>query len=102
MELTRQDIDGIIQSFVQDPTAEKYNIVNQWYEDHIQWNTDAEYMICVYLFLLGANIRHRYVQITRDQQLDYIKEIRELVEGCQRILKPQRVMYLDCGSKSGI
>ena len=101
LELTRQDIDQLIRDFRVNPSSDGYLNINTWYENNVNYYSDKEYMICVYLFLLGANIRHRYQEFNYDQHLAFIKEIREIVEGADPLTKTQRKTYLDFGTKSG-
>lgn len=100
MELTRRDIDQIITEFYARPTSDAYFTVNQWYSNNSAY-PDNEYLICIYLFLLGANIKNRFTKIEYDQHLQHVKEIRDYVESAITILKPQRKAYLDYGLKSG-
>lgn len=98
--LTRQDIDDIILKFYENPDSDNYNMINNWYENNVHTYSDKEYMICVYLFLIGANIKHRYQTISYEEHMELIKEIRQFVEGFEP-LKQTRKVYLDYGSRSG-
>lgn len=102
LELTRQDVDQMIRTFRSSPSSDNYFNINTWYENNINYHTDQEYMICVYLFLVGANIRHRYTKIPYDQHMRYVKEIRETIESADALSKSQRKVYLDYGTKSGV
>ena len=101
MNLDQKDIDQIIRIFNEKPTIENYNTVSNWYENNVQYNSHQEYMICIYLFLLGANIRHKYTTFTYDKHMAWIKEIRDLIESSDPLNKAQRKAYLDFGNKSG-
>lgn len=101
-DLSRQDIDQIIQRYNQHPTADDYFVINQWYGDNNQTFSDQEYIMCVYLFLVGANIKSRYMPISYQDQRRYIKEIREIIEGSSSLNRAQRLVYLNYGSKPQI
>ncbi len=101
MELTRQDLDQLVRNFREDPSSDGYHNIKTWYEFNANYSPDQEYVVCIYLFLLGANIRHRYHPLTRDEQLAQIKEIRDMIEQADPLVKGQRKTYLDYGSKSG-
>ena len=62
---------------------------------------DTDYLTCIYLFLLGANIKHRFQAFSYDQHMSYVKEIRELIDGADPLSRTQHKMYLDYGTKSG-
>jgi len=99
MELTRQDIDGLIRQFRMQPSEHIYTTIKTWYETNISTFMDQEYIICVYLFLLGANIKKRYEEISYEQHRGYIKEIRDIIEKADPLVKSQRKTYLDYGTK---
>lgn len=99
MNLERQDVDNIIKNFRVQPSKDNYLAIKNWYENNIYEYPDSEYLICVYLFLLGVNIKKRYEEITYEQHRAWIKEIRELVEEADYFNKTQRKMYLDMGTK---
>ena len=101
MEFTRQDVDQLIEQFRNKPDIEVYTLINNWYENNIEHYPDSEYLVCVYLFLVGANIRHKYRQFTYQEHLAYVKEIRELIENASPLNSSQRKVYLDFGTKSG-
>nr|QBK87511.1 MAG: hypothetical protein LCMAC201_04210 [Marseillevirus LCMAC201] len=101
LDLTRQDLDQLIRNFRVQPNRDVYFNIQTWYENNIQDYFDQEYIICVYLFLLGANIKHRYREFTYEQHLDFVKEIRQLIEEADALNKMQRKAYLDFGTKSG-
>jgi hypothetical protein len=101
LDLTRQDIDQLIRKFRANPNTDDYFNINGWYENNIQYYSDQEYMVCVYLFLIGSNIKHRYQEIGYDQHMGYVKEIREIIDGADPLNKSQRIAYLDFGIKSG-
>ncbi len=101
LDLTRQDIDQLIRNFRAHSNSNDYFNIQTWYENNIQHYPDQEYIICVYLFLLGANIRHRYQDFTYEQHLDFIREIRQTIDGADVLSKAQRKVYLDFGTKSG-
>ena len=100
MNLSRQDIDGIIRNFRDHPTADNYHIVNNWYGNNM-YTGDSEYITCVYLFLQGANIKQHYYPITIDQHRELVSQIRDLIEKADPLVRPQRKAYLDFGSKAG-
>jgi len=99
MQLTRQDIDQLVRKFKIEPSEYIYNTVKNWYEENIHYYNDVEYMICIYIFLLGANIKQRYTTFTFDEHKNFIKEIRDLIENADSLVKGQRKTYLDYGTK---
>ncbi len=101
LDLTRQDLDQLIRNFRVQPNKDVYFNIQTWYENNIRDYFDQEYIICVYLFLLGSNIKHRYQEFTYEQHLDFVKEIRQIVEDADDLTKMQRKAYLDFGTKSG-
>ncbi len=101
MDLTRADVDQLVRTFRSKPTADTYFSISEWYENNIQYNSDQEYMVCIYLFLLGANIRNRYKEFTYNKHMEWIKEIRDSIEKADPLVKMQRNAYLTYGTKSG-
>lgn len=99
MNLTRQDIDSLVRQFKTSPSEDIYTTIKQWYENNVRYYGDNEYMVCIYLFLLGANIKHRYTNFTYDEHREYIKEIRDTIEQADPLVKSQRKAYLDYGTK---
>jgi hypothetical protein len=99
--LNRYSIDELIKKFNQNPNQEDYFIISRWYEDNKNYYQDGEYIICIYLFLLGANIKNRYINFNYEQHKEYIEEIRKLIENTEPVYKMQRKIYLDYGTKSG-
>ena len=99
MELTNGDIDQLIRSFRIKPTMDTFMTVKNWYEDNLNYYPDQEYMVCVYVFLLGANIKNRFENFSYDQHRDFIKEIRDTIELADPLVRPRRKAYLDYGTK---
>ena len=102
MELTRQDIDQLVRNFRARPSEDGYTSIKNWYESNVSFNNDQEYMICIYLFLLGANITNRFEDYTYDQHNEFIKDIRNTIETADPLVRSQRKTYLDYGTKGGI
>ena len=102
LDLTRQDIDQLIRKFRSNPNADDYNSISTWYESNIQYYPDQEYMVCIYLFLVGANIKHRYRELGYKEQMSLVKEIRDIIDRADTLNKAQRKVYLDFGTKAGI
>lgn len=100
IDYSRQEIDQLIKRFNKSPNRDDYFLVNTWYSQNTQF-PDNEYIICVYLFLLGANIKHNYIQLSRDDYLDAVKNIRIAIENSDTITSIQRKTYLDYGTKAG-
>ena len=100
MDLTRQDVDQLIKQFQSSPDSDTYNSIHSWYESSVNSFPDQEYLVCVYLFLLGANIKHRYSALSYEQHMAQIKEIKQIIDSGDRLSKLQRKAYLDYGSKS--
>ena len=101
MDLTRNDVDQLVRTFRTNPTADSYFDITKWYENNMQYYKDQEYMICIYLFLLGANIRHRYQQFSYEKHNEWIREIRDIIEKADPLVRGQRYIYLEYGTKSG-
>lgn len=101
MELSRQDVDTMINNFYNRPSQDEYQAISNWYENNLNGYPDKEYLNCLYLFLLGANIRHQFREITREEHNGYIREIRSMIEDATPLSRAQRKVYLDYGTKSG-
>lgn len=101
MEFNRQDIDEIIKRFNRGPNKDDYMLINSWYMQNINSYPDPEYMLCVYLFLLGANIKNAYIPFTKSDYLDWVNFIRSSIENAETIYKVNRKVYLDFGTKAG-
>lgn len=100
MDFDKSYIDNMIRKFRSHPTNDDYFTIYQWYENnlHIQ---DSEYIIRIYLFLLGANIKHKFTRFSYEQHMEWIKEIRTMIEeSSDPVEKLQRKAYFDYGSKS--
>lgn len=93
--MDRDDIDALIIKYSNRPDLDIYYTINTWYRKNKDV-TDAEYSICVYLFLLGANIKNVHEPFGYKDHMRYVKEIHELVDGSS----PLRKKYLDYGIKS--
>ena len=101
LELTRSDIDQLVQNFRSNPNIDTFHHVQSWYENNINYFNDEEYLVCIYLFLVGANIRYRYNKISYEQHMAYVKEIREIINNASPLAQTQRKIYLDYGIKAG-
>jgi hypothetical protein len=102
MNLSNLDIDMLIKRYSSQPNKDDYFIINNWYNDNLNSGlVDQNYLICVYLFLLGANIRQQYIPYTREQNKDWITEIRNLIENADPLQSSQRNIYLNYGTKAG-
>lgn len=101
MEFNRHDIDEIIKQFYRSPNRDDYMLVNTWYTQNINTYPDSEYMLCVYLFLLGANIKNSFIPFTKSDYLDWVTFIRDSIEKSEPIHKVSRKVYLDYGTKAG-
>jgi hypothetical protein len=101
--LSIREIDQMIYEFKSKPSRDTYETVMEWYVqqtmDTADINSqDPEHVMCVYIFLLAANLRHLYTPIGKDEFSDYIVQIRDLVQGAEPIYRGRRKMYLDCGT----
>lgn len=101
MEFNRQDVDEIIKRFNRAPSKDDYMIINNWYIQNTNVYPDSEYMLCVYLFLLGANIKNGYIPFNKSEYLDWVNFIRYNIENAETIYKVNRKVYLDYGTKAG-
>jgi|SRR3990172_12209018 len=101
MNLTRQDIDQLIRSFQTVPSETTFSDIADWHRQRFS-GQDNEYRICVYLFLVGANIKQHYKPFTYEQHTGWIKEIKELTEVDDNLVAFQRKIYLNYGLKSTV
>lgn len=101
MNLDRQTIDHYILQYSKNPTKDNFFLIKNWYEQQNQNYSDQEYMLCVYIFLLAANIKKQWIPFDKEQHHSWVKFIRESIELSNPIYKSQRKAYLDYGSKAG-
>jgi len=99
MKLSRQDVDQLIKNFKTSPNEDVYNQIKIWYQQNQDYQ-DVDYLTCIYLFLTGANIKHRYTPLKHSEHVDQIRIIRELVDSSDSIQRMQRKTYLEYGTKS--
>lgn len=100
MAYTKRDIDEMIIAFSRRPSQEVWTFVNKWYADNQGTFEDQEYIMCVYLFIIGANIHHKYVTFSRDQHMQYVKELKDMILDATPHQRPTRKLYLDYGTKT--
>ena len=100
MEHSYQDIEQLIKKFNSTPNKDDYNTINIWYINTIK-QSNNEFLICVYLFLIGANIHQKYIPFTYEQHRQWIEQIRSLILNADSNLRPVRKTYLDFGLKAG-
>jgi len=100
MNLTKEEVDEIIKRHYRTPNRDDYILVSNWYEEYKNFFFDQNYIICVYLFLLGANIKNSYIPFTRQQNKDWITEIKQIIDNADSLQRLQRKTYLDYGTKS--
>jgi hypothetical protein len=98
--LSRSNIDASIRRYRQDPSSEEYFYIDDWYRRVAGSFEDQEYLVCIYLFLIGANIRRRHSAFTLEQHKEWIKEVQALIHEADPMTQPVRRMYLDYGLKS--
>ena len=96
--MNNEDIDQLIINYNKSPSSDNYFAIYSWYKNNKNI-IDKEYGICVYLFLLGANIKKRYTTVSYEDHINYIKEIRKLIEDSPVMYKNKRKIYLDYGLK---
>ena len=101
MDFNRKDIDALIKKFHSAPNKDDYLTINYWYTQNVNGYPDPEYMNCVYLFLLGANIKNAYIPFNKSEYLDWVQYIRKMIENTEPIYKVNRKVYLDYGTKAG-
>jgi hypothetical protein len=105
---TIKDIDDIVTTFNANPTSMSYFIVFDWYTDTVSDlnNTDnldhydLEHLTCVYIFLLAANIKHKYQPLTLEEHQQTAKQLRDFIERATPFQRPRRKTYMDCGIKT--
>ena len=93
------DIDTLVKRYNSNPNSDDYFIISNWYDNNTN-HQDQEYLICIFLFLIGSNIKKRWVPIPYEQHMQYIKRIRELIEDAEPLYKQRRKIYLDYGTKA--
>lgn len=86
-----------IKEFKQSPTEERFRYIETFFIQHRHENTNN--MTYIELFLIGANIRHRYNPLTMEQHKQWIKYVNDQVS-YGGMDKQQRIFYLNCGLKS--
>jgi hypothetical protein len=102
MNLSRVDIDQLIKNFNASPSKNDYTIIYDWYTRNSEnSNVDSEYLLCVYLFLLGANIKQQYIPFSKDQHRLWVVEITKLIENAELMYQTQRKAYLNFGTRAG-
>ena len=98
--LQPHEIINLVRKFHKSPRKEDYDTIDQWYEENVH-SPDQEFITCLYIFLLGANIKNQYYPISKQDHYSQIKTIRDLIELADPLAKAQRKVYLDYGTKSG-
>ncbi len=98
--MSSSEIDSKIKKFRDHPTRDDYDLIKEWYSNNMH-NPDEEYMICVYIFLQGANIKNQYEPISIDEHRELVVQLRDYIERADPLYKNRRKTYLDYGSKSG-
>ena len=100
-QLNKQDIDTVIKKFYNSPNVDDYNYVQDWYRNNTATYPDREYIMCVYLFLMAANIKQQYNKLTYDVHMKLIRDIRDLLDTGDKQVNVNRKIYFDYGSKAG-
>lgn len=80
MSFGREDIDSIIRHFYSSPNQQDYLQIKSWYDLRSQ-SESSDFITYVYMFLLGANMKHRYEDYDKEQHNDYIIKVRDLTQG---------------------
>lgn len=110
--LTVNDIDGYIRTFSRHPDRSLYDTIGEWYTHHInvdpsssdpeldaQTTTpDRDYLVCVYVFLIAANIKHGYQAY--ESKVDYqrdVSQIRDAITFADQSVQSRRKAYMDAG-----
>lgn len=102
MNLNTNDIDLLIKKFRDKPDKDSYDTIKDWYDFNMDnFNIEEEYMICIYLFLQGANIKQNYYPISVDEHRDLVVQLRDYIERADPLYKNRRKTYLDYGTKAG-
>lgn len=100
MNISVSELDLRIKKFKEQPTRDDYEIIKEWYSS-TPYGIDEEYMICIYLFLQGANIKNKYETLSVDEHRELVVQLRDYIERADPLYRNRRKTYLDYGSKSG-
>ena len=93
----KDDVEHMMTEFQKAPSKDVFVSIRTWYDNN-RSHTDQEYITCVYLFLIGANIRHHYIPMDKQTHNARIKEIRDLIDVSDRKKRMMRKIYLDYGT----
>jgi hypothetical protein len=86
-----------IKQFKLNATEERFRYIESFFIQNK--NNENPNNIFIELFLIGANIRHRYNEITKEQHKQWIKYVNDQIS-YSGIEKQHRIFYLNCGLKS--
>ena len=81
MSFARDDVEAIIRNFYIKPNQQDYQNVKNWYSIRSQTNDTTNFVTYVYMFLLGANMKHRFENYSEDVHRTYITKVRDLTSG---------------------
>lgn len=98
------EIDNLIINFKNNNNKNTYDIIKEWYNNNKDNNNEYlnKKLSCIYIFLLGANIKNRFYSFTYEEHLKYIKIIREHIEDStlNNLERLTIKTYLEYGTKS--
>jgi hypothetical protein len=81
MSFARDDVEAIIRNFYTTPNQQDYQNVKNWYAIRSQSADPTNFVTYVYMFLLGANMKHRYESYEEKEHGGYITKVRDLTSG---------------------
>jgi len=76
---TFDSLTNDILQFKNKPTEEVYSYVKNVYSNKFDTFSKNE-LRCLELFLIGANIKHRYEDFTKEQHLQWIRYVNDLIK----------------------
>lgn len=81
MSFSRDDIESIVRNFYINPNQQDYQHVKEWYNINLSRNNEhTPFLTCIYLFLVGANMKNRYDDYDEDMHRAYITKVRDLTQ----------------------
>jgi len=99
MDLSQSELDDLVKDFRKTPDVDTYQTIYNWYLEHKDTYHDNEYLMCIYVWLLGANLKNAFSEFDKQQHNAWIKEIRDLIERANPMYRSRRKTYLDYATK---
>lgn len=95
---TFDSLTNDILQFKKNPSEQVYSYVKNIYSNKFDLFSNTE-LRCLELFLIGANIKHRYEEFTKEQHLQWIRYVNDLIK-VNSPWKNQYINFLNAGLKS--